>query len=138
MPPVSYTLYVLCHLTKAILLNVYAVGEAESAQTACVTAANSIELPVALMTIEFTDNDCCLNGEVLAEIETDEFLICGLINYPYECVLDLTEVLAANVSIIDSNCECDLGDILRHQAELLETPVSVWIPAQSPGSILKA
>ncbi|MOA04786.1 hypothetical protein D3C78_1243570 [compost metagenome] len=59
------------------------------------------------MTIKLAYDNSCFNGEVLAKIVTDQFSSALLIHDTYECVGYLSKVLAALLSFIDRNAECD-------------------------------
>ena len=81
---------------------------AKCCQTALETAADSIEFPLAIILIKFTNNYRCLDREILSEVKSNEFSVGTLIKDTTKCIRNLYDVMATDLFFLNSNIESHL------------------------------
>ena len=100
--------------------HVDSVMSAERRQTALEAAADGIELPFSVVTVQFSDDDCRLDGKILSQIVADQLLTGRLIHDADEGIGYLPEILSPRIGIIDRNGKGHLCDIRRNETQIYQ------------------
>ena len=93
----SYMYTVSADLPDPDLLRVDTVVSAECSKTALETAADRIEFPISVMLVNFSNDDGCLDREILTKIIVNDLRSRSLIDDPDEGVGYLSEILTSSV-----------------------------------------
>ena len=94
-----------------LLFYIDSVAAAKSCETALIAAADRIEFPLSPVLVEFAEDDCCLNREILSQIISEDLLPRVLIADTDKGIGDLPEVLASLFGLINRDRKSDFRNI---------------------------
>ena len=66
------------------MLYVYSIVAAKRFKTALIARCNRAELPIAVVAVNFADNERCFDGEILNKVEAENLLavlVVGIVDF---------------------------------------------------------
>ena len=86
---------------------------AQSRKAALETAANRIEFPFSVVSVQFPNDNRRFNRKIFAKVITDQFRIGSLIHNTDIGIGNLPEILSSGIGIINRNRKGNLFNICR-------------------------